>query len=393
MTSITLDRVKAILSLPYIQERYIAFKDGDENRFWIWLEDFKDVYISVDTFDFEIGLVNENSLAAKKGLDDHRHYFFRIRSDDDNKVFLEKKFQPIEIDENGEDNLSTRHLADVPEMHSEAEAVFKAVESYFQFANSEYEQKQKNLAPALITTIIGQWSSFDDIKEKFESAAKNSGLETYVLDQEFSVLEKDDRMEKAFRICADRTYDSMDETDWANIEKHSSVAYFILREIHDRNRIVAAMTTLKALSNILDAELALGVKIDTSGIAHGLKSWKKIIAGLQTAITDQNRNLMFECLYKAFVRKPLIGDGFLYSCGMHIFGLKDFIFRIESEEPTTDESIDSLNAFQQAFDLILSISKTETAAVEILPVKERIEIYDMGHPCWQPFGYVEVRWK
>lgn len=112
----------------------------------------------------------------------------------------------------------------------------------------------------------------------------------------------DNRMASAFRAVGPHWRDSREMTA---IEQHKSVVYLI-DEGGSRARIEALMAAGAAL---IDAG-GLGVKVESSGLAHSPDQWRDFAA-----------NVHLLSAYRAFV-VTIDGDA-PYTCGMHNFGMKD----------------------------------------------------------------------
>lgn len=112
----------------------------------------------------------------------------------------------------------------------------------------------------------------------------------------------DDRMESLFRTAGRHWRDSIEMTA---IGRHKSIAYLV-DEGGSRARIEALMAAAAALIN---AD-GLGIKVDSSGLAHSPAQWIDLVS-----------NIHLSSAYRAFV--VTVGDDAPYTCGMHNFGMKD----------------------------------------------------------------------
>ena len=77
--------------------------------------------------------------------------------------------------------------------------------------------------PRHVLCVLGDWKSFDAV----ESVVVKIGGEGFQLDREYSQLEPDPRMPKAFAASADRVAPSMTDDDIRAIESHRAVAYVL----------------------------------------------------------------------------------------------------------------------------------------------------------------------
>jgi len=131
---------------------------------------------------------------------------------------------------------------------------------------------------------------------------------------------RDDRMMSAF-LSAGPHWSRTPEM--ALIQKHESVVYLIGHG-GSRENAEALMLAARAL---LDAG-GLGVKVESSGIAHSPSAWRSLCAE--------------QYLFSAFRAYVLFITGTdVYSCGMHNLGLRDAVV----ENHGTDESVELLRVF------------------------------------------------
>ena len=172
--------------------------------------------------------------------------------------------------------------------------------------------------PRHVTCVLGTWSSFDAVER-----ALPDGFE---LDREYSILEADDRMPRAFEVSADRVHPSMTDDDEAAIAKHTAVAYILSPRLPAKDALWISGRVLQLIAALLD-DGALAVKCESAGIAHGAERWREL------AKRARKKSLLdrASALRLAFVRRPLGADDLLYSCGMHLLGARDI------EVPASDE--------------------------------------------------------
>lgn len=131
---------------------------------------------------------------------------------------------------------------------------------------------------------------------------------------------RDDRMASAF-LSAGRHWAGTEEM--ALIQQHESVAYLIGEGGSAEN----AESLMLAARALLEAG-GLGVKVESSGIAHSPDAWRSLC---------EDRHL-----FSAFSAYVLFITGEeVYSCGMHNLGLKDAVVANHG----TDESVELLRVF------------------------------------------------
>jgi hypothetical protein len=114
---------------------------------------------------------------------------------------------------------------------------------------------------------------------------------------------RDERMSAAFNAAGAHWRAT---PEMRQIATHSSVIYLV-RQGGTSEEIAAFMRAAEAL---LDAG-GLGVKVESSGLAHAPDAWREICAGLA----------LFSA-YRAFV-VVVTNPGETCSCGMHTFGMRD----------------------------------------------------------------------
>ncbi|WP_197065349.1 DUF4261 domain-containing protein [Massilia sp. 9096] len=114
---------------------------------------------------------------------------------------------------------------------------------------------------------------------------------------------RDARMAHAFASAGPHWRDS---PEMARIDTHQSVVYLVEQGGSAQN-VQALMLAARA---VLDAG-GLGVKVESSGIAHSPAAWRNMCSEL----------VLFSA-YRAFVLVVTM-HGEAYSCGMHTFGLWD----------------------------------------------------------------------
>lgn len=228
--------------------------------------------------------------------------------------------------------------------------------------------------PEFIITCLGNFTDFSKLKEI--AAQSSNGL--FKLDEEFSIIENDDRMTDAFQASYDRVENTMYDSDWENIESHTAVAYFIVENIGD-DHIKTMETALQLVGKLIKEKLVTAVKCDSSGIAHGLNEWLGLSEQVQSAGAQQK----LQILYKTWVRKPLAEEEFFYSCGMHLFGKPDFILSDKSDNY-------GIEMFAEAFKLSLFSTLIEKPTVKLIHPEKAIHIYEEDHPYFNKYGYLKV---
>ena len=180
--------------------------------------------------------------------------------------------------------------------------------------------------PRHVLCVLGEWKSLDGV----EHTVTQVGGTGFALDREYSQLEHDPRMPRAFAASADRVAPSMNESDLQALERHRAVAYVLSPPVAAERAQAISQRTLAVAAALLEAG-ALAVKGESSGIAHGAARWRELAA----RSTSSDKLEQASALHRAWVRRPLGDDGLLYTCGMHLLGARDIEVR-ESEEVHDD---------------------------------------------------------
>ncbi|UYB51098.1 hypothetical protein OCJ37_13995 [Xanthomonas sp. AM6] len=115
---------------------------------------------------------------------------------------------------------------------------------------------------------------------------------------------RDPRMAAAFAAAGPHWRGS---PEMARIDAHASVVYLI----GAGGSRVRAEAMMQAAAGLLDAG-GLGVKVESSGVAHGPAAWRQLCADLSRCSA-----------HRAYVLN-ITGEQ-VHSCGMHHFGMKDAI--------------------------------------------------------------------
>lgn len=154
------------------------------------------------------------------------------------------------------------------------------------------------------------------------------------------------RMLAAFEASADRVVPSLTEEDRAAIRGHKNILYVLSPPIEHATAHEYARKVLHLAVTLLDRG-GVGIKGDSSGIAHGAARWRELDDDATRAArakdNDEEAALdLVATLYAAFVRRPIRAEnGDLYTCGMHLLGEPDIIMTIDD----ADRFLDVVDAF------------------------------------------------
>lgn len=165
--------------------------------------------------------------------------------------------------------------------------------------------------PQLILCIPGPWRDRTQFLQRLIEGSKGEYVSAGVLLMHIAtknVFEvefhpRDEKVQSAFHSAGPHWRDS---AEMARIDSHQSVVYLLGHGGSDKN-IQALMLAAQAL---LDAG-GLGVKIETTGLAHSPDAWRRMCS-----------DFALFSPYHAFVIVVTDRDE-IYSCGMHSFGMHD----------------------------------------------------------------------
>jgi hypothetical protein len=240
--------------------------------------------------------------------------------------------------------------------------------------------------PRHVVCVLGNWPSFEPVERVVRDATGGR----FQLDREYSMLAPDNRMPRAFAASADTVDLSITEVDEAAIASHTAVAYIMSPAMPAEQAIATSATALAMIDALFAADVAVAVKDESAGIAHGAARWRE----LATRATSSELLPRASALMHAFVRRPLGSDtgGLLYSCGMHLLGDRDI----------------EVSASEDVFD---DIGWIDLVALYLLAEKPDTGVHDgegfrqteggerrvlRGYPCeryesddffWNPYGY------
>jgi hypothetical protein len=168
--------------------------------------------------------------------------------------------------------------------------------------------------PRHVLCVLGNWTRLEAVEE----IVRAGGGPGFTVDREYSQLAFDIRMPRAFEASADRVAPSLSAEDEAAILDHAAVAYVLSPPMPAEQAIEVSTQALAVVGSLFENG-ALAVKNDSSGVAHGAARWRELATRAAGGDAGRQRS----ALYQAWVRRPIEGDGELYSCGMHLLGLRD----------------------------------------------------------------------
>jgi hypothetical protein len=176
--------------------------------------------------------------------------------------------------------------------------------------------------PKIVLCVVGNWEPVEQLEE-------------LLTDVEHEFQDGDERMVETFESSACRVTPSMTDDDYEAIRNHTAVVYLLSQNyaVKDAGRICFEM--LETGVSLLEIG-GVGMKCESSGIAHSAERWKELAAQVGDALTaldseeeDEKEDALlgfWEAFRDAYVRLPIADEnGDLYSCGMHLLGKPDFV--------------------------------------------------------------------
>lgn len=161
-----------------------------------------------------------------------------------------------------------------------------------------------SVKPRHVLCFLGPWKSLSVV----EGAVGEFG-QGFTVDRDYSAVESDPRMEKAFAASADRVNPTFTAEDRARVKRHAAVAYVLSPPIEKTRALSVSTAALSLVARLIAKAGATAVKSESAGIAHGLGHWQRLAEA--------------HALRQAWVRRPIRDGDALYSCGMHLLGLPD----------------------------------------------------------------------
>lgn len=186
------------------------------------------------------------------------------------------------------------------------------------------------------------WSALLTLRDGvFEGADFRMRLET---------TPPDPRMVEAFSLSADRVRPSLGGDELAAIGGHRSVAYVAADPAETDDAALAAAQRAQLIVVALIDAGALGVKVESAGLAHGRTRWRELLEQTRDAMVRRRQGDedaaydFFWGLLDSFVRRPIRDErGWLYTCGMHLLGRPEAAVH-ESAVPSPEAAVQLLDA-------------------------------------------------
>ncbi len=200
----------------------------------------------------------------------------------------------------------------------------------------------RGYSPKLVLCLPGG----DDYEARAKSVLQQAGVE-----HEFRG--RDTQMANAFAYARCKARPSLSEHDLEAIARHSTVLYVLSRKFNSEQAAIVARDFLQLGRQLLEVG-GLGIKCESSGIAHSASFWTELTTDAEEdADFRVNSGLDFwAAVYSAYVQLPIQSDTDFYSCGMHILGQPDMIVstalmstNLADEELADYEAVKLFNGF------------------------------------------------
>jgi hypothetical protein len=238
-----------------------------------------------------------------------------------------------------------------------------------------------------VICVLGDWRNFDTVKSLVESFGQG-----FTFDSEYSKTSADKRMTRAFDVSADRVDPSMTEADLKAIAGHKSVVYVLSAPIDREKSLIVARQTLELIGKLFAAG-ATAIKNESPGLAHGKARWLALVERAKTGAGASASDDATQALIEATVRRPISAENLLYSCGAHLFGLRDIETVGVKNERDAVKLMDRLIAMQlKAGYAAATPTSIESDSKKPLPVTPSSNAhYDDDSFHYNPFGYLRVK--
>ena len=174
----------------------------------------------------------------------------------------------------------------------------------------------------------------------------------------------------------------INEKDLANIAQHRGTLWVMSSEVslaHARRMMKVGQTLLKAGG--------LGVKVETSGVAHSAQRWQTLTNSAALADSDDATSPVY-CAFVNLVE----GAETDYSCGMHNFGLPDVSLPKHADGPDGMVAAQVLHQFNQyQLNALPQFNDDDIFSLEENMPRyslrfEACENCEPEHPFYNPFG-------
>jgi hypothetical protein len=189
------------------------------------------------------------------------------------------------------------------------------------------------ILPRHVLCILGKSGDFERLKTAAQAAmaAVAPGFE---LDDEYSVDEPDERMERAFAVCWDRVSNSAWESDDAKFEsawhdsdeqavaEHGCVVYLMGPRMQRHEAAGVSFQAMLLVERMIEGG-ATAVKGESAGVSHGIARWKELAAKARAAHAAGDVVQNTRWCRIGLTKRPLDADPYFESVGYHLVGLPE----------------------------------------------------------------------
>ncbi|MER6993690.1 hypothetical protein ABT337_30815 [Saccharopolyspora hirsuta] len=168
------------------------------------------------------------------------------------------------------------------------------------------DDQQTSVQPLHVLCVLGSGMDLDGV----ELAVRAIGGPFFSLDRDESRAEHDPRMPDAFAAClAELTFT---DADWDAVADHDSVAYVLAKGGQEHAEHISERM-LAVTAELFERWGATAVKSESSALAHSRDTWLALADAADAP----------EALRQAWVKRPILDEDVLYTCGMHLLGAPD----------------------------------------------------------------------
>ncbi|NOT61547.1 MAG: hypothetical protein HOP19_15125 [Acidobacteria bacterium] len=233
------------------------------------------------------------------------------------------------------------------------------------------------MSEQIILGIPGTWKDASEVAQAIVQESQDLFFAGFTLmdatTQEVSFVEWHDHDPRLVDVFEKLGQPWINDYDLSQISRHRSTLWVLSSDVSIRH----ARQMMKLGQTLLQAG-GLGVKVESSGVAHSAQRWQSLARGADATSP----------LYCAFVNL-LEGSDYAYSCGMHNFGLPDV-----SLAPFTDKEAEAALMHQFNQYQIESLSEFQdgdlfSLSADAPPFRLHFEACDHfapPHPLFNPFG-------
>jgi hypothetical protein len=206
----------------------------------------------------------------------------------------------------------------------------------------------------------------------------------FKVDLEFSINEADPRMERSFGVCWDTIHrKGWEKSDEDAVHSHGAVLYVLSPPMTVATSLNVSADALALVAHMFERGVAVAVKGESAGIAHGVWRWQDLAE--RAAIARKNADLIElrrQCRL-AFAKRPLEDTG-LKTVGFHLVGLPEVWVPYTSKAANVYSVVEFIDKFADE----MAMSGVD-AAMKTHGAKESfISCYEEDDFKFNPYGTV-----